>query len=118
MQPISRRALLGSPLLFAIHASAKTIEVRVKEIRSSYEDFLYRTPIKFGGNVVDRVTMLNVNCIIEDGMGKAAKGFSAMSMGNVWSFPSKVLSYDETLGAMKVAVAVLAFKMVTAGPDT
>jgi L-alanine-DL-glutamate epimerase-like enolase superfamily enzyme len=104
MQPISRRALLGTPLLFAIHASAKTIEVRVKEIRASYEDFLYRTPIKFGGNVVDRVTMLNVNCIIEDGLGKSAKGFSAMSMGNVWSFPSKVLSYDETLGAMKAHV--------------
>jgi L-alanine-DL-glutamate epimerase-like enolase superfamily enzyme len=104
MQPISRRALLGTPLLFAIHASAKTIEVRVKEIRASYEDFLYRTPIKFGGNVVDRVTMLNVNCIVEDGLGKSAKGFSAMSMGNVWSFPSKVLSYDETLGAMKAHV--------------
>lgn len=101
MQPISRRALLGSPLLFAIHASAKTIEIRVKEVRASYEDFLYRTPIKFGGNVVDRVTMLNVNCVVEDGLGKSAKGYSAMSMGNVWSFPSKVLTYDETLRAMK-----------------
>ena len=98
---LSRRALLGAPLAFAIHASAKTIEVRVKEIRASYEDFKYRTPIKFGGNVVDRVTLLNVSAVIEDGLGKASRGFGSMSMGNVWSFPSKVLTYDETLAAMK-----------------
>lgn len=101
MKSISRRALLGSPFLFAIHSSAKTIEVKVKEIRASYEDFKYRTPIKFGGNIVDRVTMLNVNTIIEDGLGKSQRGSSAMSMGNVWSFPSKVLNYDETLSAMR-----------------
>lgn len=107
MQSISRRALLGTPLIFAIHASAKTIEVKVKEIRAGYEDFKYRTPIKFGGNVVDRVTMLNVNTVIEDGLGKSQKGFSSMSMGNVWSFPSKVLTYDETLAAMKLLATAI-----------
>ena len=107
MQSISRRALLGTPLIFAIHASAKTIEVKVREIRAGYEDFKYRTPIKFGGNVVDRVTMLNVNTVIEDGLGKSQKGFSSMSMGNVWSFPSKVLTYDETLAAMKLLAAAI-----------
>ena len=101
MKSISRRALLGSPFLFAAHSSAKTIEIKVKEIRGSYEDFKYRTPIKFGGNIVDRVTMLNVHTVIEDGLGKSQRGFSSMSMGNVWSFPSKVLGYDETLNAMK-----------------
>jgi L-alanine-DL-glutamate epimerase-like enolase superfamily enzyme len=103
-QPISRRGLLAAPLAFAIHASAKTIEVKVKEIRASYEDFLYRTPIKFGGNIVDKVTMLNVHTIIEDGLGRSQRGFSAMSMGNVWSFPSKVMSYEQTLNAMKLLV--------------
>ena len=107
MQSISRRALLDTPFVFAIHASAKTIEVKVKEIRASYEDFKYRTPIKFGGNVVDRVTMLNVDTIIEDGLGKSQKGYSSMSMGNVWSFPSKVLSYDETLAAMKLLATAI-----------
>ena len=96
---LSRRSLIALP--FAIHASAKTIEVRVKEISISYEDFKYRTPIKFGGNVVDRVTMLNVHAVIEDGTGKSSKGIGSMSMGNVWSFPSKLLSYDDTLNAMK-----------------
>ncbi|WP_202901702.1 mandelate racemase/muconate lactonizing enzyme family protein [Bryobacter aggregatus] len=102
-QRLSRRTLLALP--FAIHASAKTTEVRVKEIRASYEDFVYRTPIKFGGNIVDKVTMLNVHTVIEDGLGKSQKGFSSMSMGNVWSFPSKVMNYNDTLGAMKSLAA-------------
>jgi len=34
--------------------------------------------------------------------GKTSKGFGSMPLGNVWSFPSKVLDYDATLEAMKV----------------
>jgi len=66
-----------------------------------YEDFRYRTPIKFGGVALDRVTLLNVNCIVEGRDGRAAMGFGSMPLGNVWSFPSRVLSYEDTLGAMK-----------------
>jgi L-alanine-DL-glutamate epimerase-like enolase superfamily enzyme len=33
--------------------------------------------------------------------GRAAKGFGSMPLGNLWSFPSKALSYDATLSAMK-----------------
>ena len=29
------------------------------------------------------------------------RGFGSMPLGNVWSFPSQVLRYDDTLGAMK-----------------
>ncbi|GAB4361275.1 MAG: mandelate racemase/muconate lactonizing enzyme family protein [Bryobacter sp.] len=86
---------------FPLLALAKTTPVRVKEIKASYEDFVYRTPIKFGGNVVDKVTMLNVNVVIEDSAGRAQKGFSAMSLGNVWGWPSKVHNYAETLSALK-----------------
>ncbi len=98
----TRRSLFALPLAapFAIWAKSNT-SVKVKEIKASYEDFTYRTPIKFGGNIVDKVTMLNVDVVIEDAAGKSQKGFSAMSMGNVWSFPSKVLDYNETLAAMK-----------------
>lgn len=98
----TRRSLFALPLAapFAIWAKSNT-SVKVKEIKASYEDFTYRTPIKFGGNIVDKVTMLNVDVVIEDATGKSQKGFSAMSMGNVWSFPSKVLDYNETLAAMK-----------------
>ena len=114
---VSRRRFLGlasSPLLAALpfqgvkaagtpcalaRSSSKTI--RVDEVTLSYEDFLYRTPIKFGGAVLDRVTLLNVDCVVRKADGRTAKGFGSMPLGNVWSFPSHTMTYDATLGAMK-----------------
>lgn len=94
------RAFAAAPVL--IGCSRKPGKgVRVDEINFSYKDYNYRTPIKFGGNVLDRVTLLNVDCVVSDGAGKTAKGFGSMPMGNVWAFPSKKLSYDQTLDAMK-----------------
>ncbi len=82
-------------------ASKKSTDVRIVEVRPSYEDYLYRTPIKFGGTEVDRVTLLNVDCVVETAAGKRAKGFGSMPLGNVWAFPSKTMKYAETLEAMK-----------------
>jgi L-alanine-DL-glutamate epimerase-like enolase superfamily enzyme len=79
----------------------KSSDIRIKEIEVSYEDFPYRTPYMFGGRSGDRVTILNVHCTVETVSGRVAKGFGSMPMGNEWSFPSKTLSYDTTLDAMK-----------------
>jgi L-alanine-DL-glutamate epimerase-like enolase superfamily enzyme len=73
----------------------------------AYEDYLYRTPIKFGGVALDRVTLLNVNCTVRSGR-QVARGFGSMPLGNVWSFPSRVLTYDDTLTAMKALVERIA----------
>jgi L-alanine-DL-glutamate epimerase-like enolase superfamily enzyme len=75
--------------------------IRIEEIRHSYQDYRYRAPYKFGGFVVDRVTLLNVECVIRVPGGRSSKGFGSMTMGNNWSFPSRLLTYDQTLGAMK-----------------
>ena len=75
--------------------------MQVDQVTFEFEDFRYRTPYKFGGTEVDRVTMLNVHSTIRNSAGKVAKGFASMSMGNVWAFPSKTMSYEQTLGAMK-----------------
>lgn len=79
----------------------RATDIRIDEVSHSYEDFLYRTPIKFGGVAVDRVTLLNVECRVRTVTGASALGFGSMPLGNVWSFPSRVLDYDTTLGAMK-----------------
>ncbi len=34
-------------------------DVQIKDVTLNYEDFRYRTPIKFGGVALDRVTLLN-----------------------------------------------------------
>jgi L-alanine-DL-glutamate epimerase-like enolase superfamily enzyme len=75
--------------------------VRVESVEFAYEDHCYRAPIKFGGVALDRATLLNVHVTVRTGAGKSAKGFGSMPLGNVWSFPSRVLGYEQTLGAMK-----------------
>src|SRR5262249_24695136 len=79
---LTRRAILqatggfaGAPFLLA---SKKKTDIRIENISSSYEDYLYRTPIKFGGSVVDRATLLNVNCTVRTAGGQVAKGFGSM----------------------------------------
>jgi len=86
----------------------KPTDIRVKHIAFSYEDFSYRTPIKFGGVALDRATLLNVECSVETRNGKTADGFGSMSLGNVWAFPAKTLTYDDTLAAMKTLIDSIA----------
>jgi L-alanine-DL-glutamate epimerase-like enolase superfamily enzyme len=83
-------------------------DIRVDSISFEYEDFRYRTPIKFGGTALDRVTLLNVQITVRTETGTLARGFGSMPLGNVWSFPSRALSYDDTLGAMKAVAAQVA----------
>jgi L-alanine-DL-glutamate epimerase-like enolase superfamily enzyme len=87
---------------------AKPTDIRIKEITYDYEDHRYRTPLKFGGVALDRATILNVRCVVETVSGRTARGFGSMPMGNVWSFPSRVLSYEATMAAMKALVERIA----------
>jgi L-alanine-DL-glutamate epimerase-like enolase superfamily enzyme len=79
---------------------SKATDIRVHELTFSYEDFTYRTPIKFGGTVLDRATVLNVDCVVTTRDGRSAKGFGSMPLSNVWAFPSTSMPYETTLGAM------------------
>jgi len=79
----------------------KPTDIRIDEVVYGYEDYVYRAPYKFGGRVVDRVTLLNVHCRVTTRNGETAWGFASMTLGNVWAFPSPTMSYDTTLGAMK-----------------
>jgi L-alanine-DL-glutamate epimerase-like enolase superfamily enzyme len=75
--------------------------IRIEEVRTEYRDYTYRTPIKFGGIALDRVTLLNVDLVVSSPDGRRMSGFGSMPLGNVWSFPSRALTYDQTLTAMK-----------------
>jgi L-alanine-DL-glutamate epimerase-like enolase superfamily enzyme len=107
---ITRRSFLSASLAApaVLPAAAREREVVISDITFAYEDYLYRTPLKFGGTVVDRVTLLNVDCVINTRSGKTAKGFGSMPLGNVWSFPSKTMPYERTLSAMKELSARIA----------
>ena len=108
MRKMSRRTWIETTFLSSFVAwrgktfgSQSSMAIGIEEVKTSYEDYRYRTPIKFGGSVVDRVTLLNVNCLVRAKNGTSARGFGSMPLGNVWSFPSQRLSYETTLGAMK-----------------
>jgi L-alanine-DL-glutamate epimerase-like enolase superfamily enzyme len=104
MTRVTRRKFLSlaacTPLT-GVLAARKPTDIRIEDVSFNYEDHLYRAPYKFGGRRVDRVTLLNVNCVVRTRNGLVAKGFAAMPLGNMWAFPSKVMTYDTTLGAMK-----------------
>jgi L-alanine-DL-glutamate epimerase-like enolase superfamily enzyme len=99
---ISRRDFLGAMAAAPLALTApRSTDIRIDEVRHSYQDYIYRAPYKFGGRVVDRVTLLNVHCRVTTRNGKTARGFGSMTMGNMWAFPSKTMTYDQTLDAMK-----------------
>ena len=75
-------------------------DIRVVEVTFDTEDYQYRTPIKFGGVALDRVTILNAACVVRGSDGRTASGCGSMPLGNVWALPSRQLAYDETLGVM------------------
>lgn len=103
---LTRREFVGTSAAFL--AGPLSTDIRIEEIRFSYEDYNYRTPYKFGGVLVDKVTLLNVNCRVRTKAGKTAEGFGSMSMGNMWSFPAPDLTYEQTLGAMKTLAGRIA----------
>jgi L-alanine-DL-glutamate epimerase-like enolase superfamily enzyme len=91
-----------APALNLFQSKARNAGIAISDLQFDFQDFQYRTPLKFGGTVVDRVTLLNVNCRVKTPAGKTAAGFGSMPLGNVWAFPSPVMGYEATLKAMKV----------------
>lgn len=80
----------------------KSTDIHIEDVSFGYEENQYRTPIKFGGVALDRATILNVTCHVSTQAGKQATGFGSMPLSNVWAFPSRKLTYDQTQGAMRL----------------
>lgn len=107
---LSRREFVRSAAAVAAAGAAacnisiprlKPTDIEIQAVSFGYEEFLYRAPYVFGGRSVDRATILNVTCSVRTKDGRSAEGRGSMPLGNVWSFPSKTMSYETTLNAMK-----------------
>ena len=81
-------------------AVKKSTDICIVETESTTEHFPYRSPMKFGGRVVNDVTLLNVAVRVRTRDGKEAIGHGSMTMGNVWAWASQTLTNDQTLQAM------------------
>jgi len=79
---------------------SKTTDIRLTDIITSTEKIGYRTPIKFGGRVVNDVTLFHVHVEVTSRTGERAVGQGSMPVGNVWAWPSQTVTTEQSLAAM------------------
>jgi L-alanine-DL-glutamate epimerase-like enolase superfamily enzyme len=84
-----------------LSSAMKKSDARIERISCSYEEHVFRAPLKFARTVVNRATLLTVNCTVRNRAGKVATGFGTMPLSYAFSFPSGKLSDEARLGAMK-----------------
>src|SRR5262245_45780389 len=83
-------------------------DIRIERVSIRYEEHVFRVPLKFALTVVDRATMLTATCTVRTAAGKVATGFGTLPLNYVFTFPSKNLSPDARLGAMKALAEEIA----------
>ena len=88
--------------------TGKESDARIERIVCSYEEHVLRAPLKFARTVVNRATLLTVNCTVRTKAGRVASGFGTMPLNYTFSFPSGTLSEQARLAAMKALAAEIA----------
>ena len=86
----------------------KKSDARIEHISCRWEEQVFRAPLKFARTVVDRATLLTVHCTVRTRAGRVANGFGMMPLNYTFSFPSRKLSEEARLRAMKVLAAEVA----------
>jgi len=79
---------------------SKTTDIRIVDARCQTKRFDYRTPIKFGGRIVNDAVLLEVDLMVETRDGRTGRGHGSMPMGSVWAWPSQQVAPADTLAAM------------------
>lgn len=79
----------------------KSTDVRVVDAVVSFEEHPFRTPLKFGGRVMDKHKVINVQVTVESRRGSHAIGLGSMPVGNVWAWPSASVTPEQAEKAME-----------------
>ncbi len=74
---------------------SKPTDIRIVELHCSQTESAFRTPLKFGGNVVTHSLNLGVTAVVETRDGRRGEGVGWMPQGSVWGFPSAAVSRDD-----------------------
>src|SRR5580698_2493636 len=81
---------------------SKSTDIRIKNAACAVESLPFRAPLKFGGRVIEKSFLVNVDVEVESRDGKRhAGGFGSMPLGNVWAWPSASVTTDQAETAMK-----------------
>ena len=78
----------------------KPTDIFIRQITTEPEPIEFRTPIKFGGRVMDGFVLLNVTVEAETRDGRRGRGFGSMPMAGVWAWPSNLVSTADACKAM------------------
>lgn len=81
---------------------AKSTDVRVLQANVAFEPVRFRSPLKFGGRVMENSTLINVDVTVETKGRKHSTGFGSMPVGNIWAWPSDKVTADQAEQAMKL----------------
>jgi L-alanine-DL-glutamate epimerase-like enolase superfamily enzyme len=92
-------ALSGGVTILA--ARSKTSDIRIERLSYRFDEYVFRAPLKFALTVVDRQTMVAVTCTVRTAAGKSATGFGILPLNYTFTYPSKKVSAEARLGAMK-----------------
>ena len=92
-------------------AAAKPTDIHIEEVTCAYEDFLYRTPIKFGGVALDRVTLVGNGDAASTALSVAVAGGALFAVGasKARATVGSVAREGATLMAIGLATAALAW---------
>lgn len=78
---------------------AKPTDIRLVELTGFTSESPFRTPLKFGGNVVEFSLNLHVTAVVETRDGRRGEGEGMMPAGSVWGFPSRVVPAEQAAAA-------------------
>ncbi|MCY2968696.1 MAG: hypothetical protein NT069_34575, partial [Planctomycetota bacterium] len=94
----------------------KSTDITILEARCTFEPTPFRSPLKFGGRVMDRGTLINVEVTVGTRNKRTEAGFGSMPVAPVWAWPSSSISVEQTEEAMK-AFAEEIVELATDYPD-
>ena len=81
---------------------SKSTDIRIKSAACVVESLPFRAPLKFGGRVIEKSLLLNVDVEVESRDGKRhASGFGSMPLGNIWAWPSEKVTPEQSEVAMR-----------------
>ena len=97
-------------------------ELVAADLQLTTETFAYRTPMKFGGRVVEDVTVASVHAGVQNASGQTGRGLGSMTMGVAWAWPDPAVDADTKLAVVldltRATIDSLAADPLTGHPMT
>lgn len=69
-------------------------DIKPIELQAYFTDELPRTPLKFGGVVMDQAKYCHVRALVENRNGRRAEGWGAIFLSDVWAWPCPEVPHE------------------------